>query len=426
MASLTRDSNGACRLIMRRPDGQRHTIRLGRMPAKVVREIRPHLESLVASKASRTTIDEKVAKWLGEIDPKLYAKLATAGLAPERSTPETTLLGPFIDSYLARRTDIKWRTRDNLMQSRRNLVGYFGENKPMADVTEGDADDWRLWMASEQKLGDNTIRRHCGRARQYFRAAVKRRLIASNPFAEMKDISVQANKERFYYVTREEAQKVLDACPNDEWKLIFALSRFGGLRCPSEHLGLRWSDIDWDKGRMTVRSPKTEHHQGKDCRIIPIFPEIRPYLESCRKSSGQVIAANRKGESNLRLRLRRIIREAGLKPWPKVFQNLRSTRQTELTGLGYKPHVVCAWIGNSEKIAREHYLQITDADYEQAARPIFKGDSEVRAPECTRAGAAPDAHHVATSQENARHIENPCNSATEKYPRQESNLRPTV
>jgi hypothetical protein len=40
----------------------------------------------------------------------------------------------------------------------------------------------------------------------------------------------------------EERNKVLEACPNAEWRLIFALSRFGGLRCPSEHLVLTWAD----------------------------------------------------------------------------------------------------------------------------------------------------------------------------------------
>ena len=29
-------------------------------------------------------------------------------------------------------------------------------------------------------------------------------------------------------------------------------------------------------------------------------------------------------------------------------------------------HVVCAWIGNSADVARRHYLQVTDADFEKA------------------------------------------------------------
>jgi integrase len=42
---------------------------------------------------------------------------------------------------------------------------------------------------------------------------------------------------------------------------------------------LRWSDVNWDKGRMTVRSPRTEHHKGKDARLVPLFPEVRRELQ---------------------------------------------------------------------------------------------------------------------------------------------------
>src|SRR5262249_33822885 len=163
---------------------------------------------------------------------------------------------------------------------------------PLADVTEGDADEWRAWLSSHEqksadgkilksKLSPNTVRRHCGRARQIFRAAMKHRLITSNPFGEMKGISVQANKAREFFVTREMTGKVLDACPDAEWRLLFALARFGGLRCPSEILLLRWCDAHWPvptsedarerAGWIRITSPKTEHHEGHGERIIPMF-----------------------------------------------------------------------------------------------------------------------------------------------------------
>ena len=50
---------------------------------------------------------------------------------------------------------------------------------------------------------------------------------------------------------------------------------------------------------------------------------------------------------------------AGLQRWPKLFQNLRSTRETELAE-DFPMHVVCPWIGNSQPIAAKHYLQVTD------------------------------------------------------------------
>jgi hypothetical protein len=160
-------------------------------------------------------------------------------------------------------------------------------------------------------------------------------------------------------------------CPDAQWRLLFALSRFGGLRCPSEHLGLRWGDIDWERGRITVHSPKTEHHVGGESRQIPIFPELRPHLEEvweqAEPGTEWVITRYRGDDTNLRTQFQKIIKRAGLTPWPKLWQNLRSTRQTELAE-SYPMHVVCAWIGNSQAVAAKHYLQVTDEHFSQAAQ----------------------------------------------------------
>ena len=170
-------------------------------------------------------------------------------------------------------------------------------------------------------------------------------------------------------MTREQATAVLDACPNADWRLIFALARFGGLRTPSETLLLRWSDVDWEHGRMTVHSPKTEHHDGKGSRLVPIFSELRPYLlaafEQAPDGSEYVIQRYRDSGANLRTQLDRVIKRAGLELWPKTFHTLRSSRQTELAA-DYPLHVVCAWIGNSALIASKHYLTVRDEDYRRA------------------------------------------------------------
>ena len=78
-----------------------------------------------------------------------------------------------------------------------------------------------------------------------------------------------------------------------------------------------------------------------------------------------VITRYRKHNSNLRSHFKRIICKAQLKPWPKLFQNLRSSRETELTE-NFPLHVVCAWMGNSQAVAAKHYLQITDEHFRAA------------------------------------------------------------
>src|SRR5262249_20847014 len=83
-------------------------------------------------------------------------------------------------------------------------------------------------------------------------------------------------------------------------------------------------------------------------------------------------------DKNFRTRLIRIVRRAGLTPWPKLFQNLRASRQRELAAL-YPLHVVYAWLGNSTLIAHKHYLQVTDDYFALAADPNSAPNSTLTA-----------------------------------------------
>ena len=60
--------------------------------------------------------------------------------------------------------------------------------------------------------------------------------------------------------------------------------------------GDRSEDIDWNSGRMTVTSPKTEHHEGKETRVVPIFSERAPVLaaafEAAEEGAVYVIGSN--------------------------------------------------------------------------------------------------------------------------------------
>ncbi len=128
-------------------------------------------------------------------------------------------------------------------------------------------------------LADNTVRRRSGVAKQFFSAAQRQRLIFENPFADLV-AAVTTNSDRFYFEKLEEADKVLDACGGRRVAAAVGTGPvWGGLRVPSEALRLRWSDIDWEHGRLTVTSPKTEHHDGHGSRVVPNFTELQLYLQ---------------------------------------------------------------------------------------------------------------------------------------------------
>ncbi len=209
--------------------------------------------------------------------------------------------------------------------------------------------------------------RTCKYASSFYRWGMKRRGLTANPFAELRT-GPQTNPARQAFIDRATIAKVIDAAPSAEWRLLIALSRFGGLRVPSEALRLRWSDVNWEASRIAIRSPKTEHHKGGAERVIPIFPELRTHLLEVfgRAPEGEDQVFPRfAADYNPHTTFERIVRRAGVTPWPRLWHNLRASRQTELAQR-FPIHTVCAWIGNSAPVAMHHYLQLTDADFERA------------------------------------------------------------
>jgi len=377
MASISIEPNGRRRILFVTPEG-RKTVRLGKVPLKAAETVKTKIETILERRGLNVPLDADTVSWLRDIDDILAAKLAKAELMAPRGKAAVMTLASFLDDYIASRTKInpktgkpgtKPNTRKHLERARKDLVDYFRESRDVCSITAGDADSWFMHLIGERGLGPNTARRIAGRAKQFFKFAVRRTLIAENPFSDLKS-AVHANAERFVFVSREDSQKVIDACPDAQWRLLFALSRYGGLRCPSEHLALKWDDVDWQNGRIRARSPKAEHHEGKASRLIPMFPELRPYLEEAfelaEPGTEFVITRYRDSNANLRTQLMKIIRRAGLEPWEKPFQNLRSTRETELYET-YPLHVVVAWLGNTQAVAAKHYLQVTDEHFQRAS-----------------------------------------------------------
>jgi len=180
-------------------------------------------------------------------------------------------------------------------------------------------------VGKDDSLREVTIRKRVSNAKQFLGDTVERGLIGTNLFAKLKGASV-SNPARQFFITREMTEEVFDSCPDAQWRLIEALCRYGGLRCPSELIGLKLSDVNWGAGKIRITSPKTQHHLGKGERFIPLFPELRRDLETvweqAPEGTAHFITRYRDANQNLRTTFQKIIRRAGLEPWPKLFQHL--------------------------------------------------------------------------------------------------------
>lgn len=361
MASIRKEPGGRRAIQFTGQDGARKTLRLGKASAKDAELYRVMVEHLLAAIRLRTSPDLNVAAWVDGLSEVMHDRLARVGLINGRAS---ATLGPFLDGLVASRAG-KPNTLRNVKDAARRLVEHFGEKRQLASIGRHDADAWLAWL--KRQYAPSTVGVTVSRAKEYFRAAAERGLVRASPVAHLK-APISVDETTKYFVTREQAERVLDACPDWRWRLLFSLARWGGLRCPSEPRALRRSDFDWERGRFLVDAPKN------GARWVPIFPELVGPLNDAwdRAEEGEDLilpGLPLKLDGSWRGQFRAIRLRAGIAPWPRAMHNLRASRQTELEDR-FPSHVVCAWLGNSESVARRHYLRPNDEHFERATRDV--------------------------------------------------------
>ena len=227
MASTNKDSKG-WRVEFTIPGQPRRPLRLGKgISEKSARDIGRHVERIVESKKTGLPLAAETEKWLLGLPDKLRQQLVSLGLISDAGPRMSRSLGGFLDEYVKGRTDLKAGSLSNIATARRWLEKYFGTDRDMGSITLGEADAYRRWLVATGKQAENTVRRLCGRAKQFFRAAVRQRLIAENPFADMKHLIVTGSpKDRIRKILGATADKVLASCPDSHWRVIFALARY--------------------------------------------------------------------------------------------------------------------------------------------------------------------------------------------------------
>ena len=373
MASLILQQDGLKRIEFG-PGGHRRKVRLGRMSTKKARRFLVRVEHTIEA-GPDGPFETDVKDWLAAMDDITYGRLERAGLVRPRNQG-AAILKTFLADALAA-LQVKPQTLSWYKHAERCLLECFGEDKPIGAIDARAAESFRQWLRDHEHLAAATIARRVKAARWCFKRGVMWGLLDKNPFADV-EAGGMTNQSRQRFIDRDTTAKLLEAAPNAEWRALIALARYGGVRIPSELVGLKWADINWGGGRMRITSPKTERHQGQHERLVPLYPELEPYLTALYSQAepGAEYVFSRKratGKVNLRTYLQKIIRKAGLTPWPRLWGNLRATRSTELFNAN-PAHIAAAWMGHSPATAAAHYLQIRDDDYMRAAGKL--GDEQ--------------------------------------------------
>jgi len=372
MASVVDDPNGRRRILFMAPDEKRKTIRLGKIDRRTAEGIARHVEVLLAAKIGGQPVARETAVWLTSIGAKLKEKLAAVGLI---EVERTLTFGEFLAEWIAGKKASGFKPASLIAweQTTDELTELLGSRK-IVDLTHADGEAYRSAMQS-RNLRSTTIHKRLGHARQMLEDAVRLGRITANPWRHVRQRMGDV-AERRAYVPVADVERVLEHCPNVWWKLLVALARFGGLRIPSEAFSLTWGDIDWERERLSVPSPKTEH-LGKSHRVIPLFPLLRPHLEvafeHAEEGSEYIIPEEYRkrargergwGGANFRTQFEKIIRRAGVEPWSRVWHSLRASCESDLAQ-SFPLATVTKWLGNTPSVAMRHYVDATESAFEK-------------------------------------------------------------
>ena len=329
MASVTTLKNGTSRVQFTNPEGHRKAVYLGKVSAAVAETVKKLIEAILTTTSLGGDADHRIPRWLAR-HPKLARKLSKVGLVTLHSGPGRA--HRHFSRHSSTATSPVAPTSNPVRcgpGGRRGASGRtVGGNRAIASITALEAKRFNAWLMSVKRddgkchFASASVSKHTSFARQFFEAAVDDRIIPHNPFRGIKE-GRRSNKKRQRFISREIIDRVVDGTADAEFRLVIALSRYGGRRIPSELDGLLWQHIDLARGRILITSPKTKRYEGRESREMPLFPELVPFIDewwnACPEQTQHVFRSNRGSESGWRTRLYKLLDRLGIQKWPRVF-----------------------------------------------------------------------------------------------------------
>lgn len=329
-------------------------------------------------------LDDKTARILNEYPNFKKALIEKAILDAKRETTLAEIWNRYETTNAAVLSANAMRNKKNAM---RRFFQYFDTETPAAQITKQQAQAFKNWLAvqpisdrNREPIAEATAAGIIRDVKALFNWTVENELIEKKPFNSVKKGSM-TNAARIRYISPADTQRILDACPSQEWRVAFLLWRLQGLR-KNEALLLKWDHVDLSSREMTIPSPKTAN-TGKSRRRAPIGPTVCAALELLKEEQ------RRTGErsplvlpgipTDPRRPFEKIVIKAGLIQWGRLFQNLRASASTDarrLFGVRFEAETM----GHSPETADKHYITLTPADIADAKARDAMTDARAGSP----------------------------------------------
>ncbi len=283
-----------------------------------------------------------------------------------------------VDAYIAA-TDC-----DQSAQSRLAYwVGEFG-NRDLNDITPDDVDASVVRLAERGKLrggrglateralkplAGSTLTRYMATLAQVYKYARTRRLLPRSHVPPTKGIEkAPENVHHDRYFTPEEVDKLIKVARalDTHWgkmEALIILAYHTGLR-KTNLLSLKWTDIDFDTGTITVLDTK-----NGDPIVAPLTNRAAKLLQNLPR--GEYLFEKTKGRFyNPRRLWNRLIEEAGLQG--RTFHSLRHACGHRLAASGASQAMIMKYMGHRSLAASARYMHVSTSDKKRVAMEVFE------------------------------------------------------
>ncbi len=258
-----------------------------------------------------------------------------------------------------------------------HLLPCFGDSS-LKDITPQMIDKYKTRRIREG-ASNNTVNHELVCLSHIMKMAIRWRYAERNPVSSVEKMKVPKRPPKF--LSLEEVDRLLEASKESYIYPILMTALHTGLR-KSELLNLRWSDINFDQGTVTIQPKDGWHTKNYKSRVISLTPALYETLQEHWRQRAKLRIKNEhvftyQGERikrGIRDSLRTAVKEAGLEN--VTLHTLRHTFASQLVTVGVPLKYVQELMGHQSFQTTLQYAHLSEEHVKkQVFRLPFAGES---------------------------------------------------
>jgi len=249
----------------------------------------------------------------------------------------------------------------------KHLMPLFG-TVPLGQITTKQIEDYKLSRRRHRRgskaVAEATVNRELCCLKVVLRKAVEWGHIETSTARDVK--TYKESPEAPQLLEAQEVESLLREMP-DHLRGLIACAVYAGLR-REELFHLRWEDINWTTGELTVASRRDHHTKNYQSRRIPMNTALTELLRRHPRQLGSLLVfCSRDGKpyTDVRDSLNAAALRAGIKGGARLHQ-LRHAFCSHALMQGIDPRTVQRWMGHKDITTTMRYAHVSP-DHERAA-----------------------------------------------------------